>query len=160
VDFIRDGYTRFRVVIHEAAKFSIVGFLAFLVTIVGANVLRSGAGFDELTSVTIATVVATVLAFVGNKLWAFRHRNGSHLRRESVLFFAFNGIGLLVQLMFVAVTRYGLGLKGTFSYNVANLLGVAVATLFRLYAYRRWVFLVTDGESLASEHLQPEVSGA
>ncbi len=48
MDFIRDGYTRFRVVIHEAAKFGVVGILAFLVTIVGANVLRSGAGFDEL----------------------------------------------------------------------------------------------------------------
>jgi putative flippase GtrA len=160
VDRIRDGYTRFRVVIHEAAKFGIVGILAFLVTIGGANLLRSGAGFDELPSVTVATVVATIFAFVGNKLWAFRHRTGSHLRRESILFFAFNGVGLLVQLMFVAVTRYGFGLKGTFSYNVANLLGVAVATLFRLYAYRRWVFLSTEGESLAPEHLQPEVSGA
>ena len=159
MDFIRDGYTRFRVVIHEAAKFSIVGFLAFLVTIVGANVLRSGAGFDELTSVTIATVVATVLAFVGNKLWAFRHRTGSHLRRESILFFVFNAVGLLIQLTFVAVARYGFGLKGTFSYNAANILGVAVATGFRLYTYRRWVFLLADAEPLA-EHLEPEISGA
>ena len=160
MDLIRDGYARFRVVVHEVAKFGVVGILAFVVTIVGANALRSGAGLDELTSVTVATVVATVFAFAGNKLWAFRHRKGSHLRRESLLFFVFNGVGLLIQLTFVAVTRYGLGLKDTFSYNVANLLGIAVATLFRLYTYRRWVFLMTDGEPLAAEHLQPEVSGA
>jgi putative flippase GtrA len=158
VDLIRDGYTRFRVLIHEAAKFGIVGILALLLTIIGANALRSGAGFDELSSVAVATTVATIFAFAGNKLWAFRHRTGSHLRRESLLFFAFNGIGLVIQLTFVAVTRYGLGLKDTFSYNVANLLGIGVATLFRLYTYRRWVFLMTDGP-LAAEHLQPETSG-
>lgn len=157
MDLIRDGYTRFRVLIHEAAKFGIVGILALLLTIIGANALRFGAGFDELSSVAVATTVATIFAFAGNKLWAFRHRQGSHLRRESMLFFTFNGIGLLIQLTFVAVTRYGLGLKDTFSYNAANLLGVAVATLFRLYTYRRWVFLMTDGP-VPAEHLQPEIS--
>jgi putative flippase GtrA len=158
VERIRDGYTRFRVLIHEAAKFCTVGTLALLLTIIGANALHFGAGFDELSSVALATVVATIFAFVGNKLWAFRHRQGSHLRRESILFFAFNGIGLAIQLAFVAVTRYGLGLKGTFSYNAANLLGVGVATLFRLYTYRRWVFPMTD-VPLAAEQLQPETSG-
>ena len=102
MDLLRDLYARFRVLIHEVAKFGIVGILAFLITIVGANALRSGAGLGPLTSVTIATVVATVFAFLGNKLWAFRHRKGSHLGRESVLFFVFNGIGLLIQLAFVA----------------------------------------------------------
>ncbi|MDQ2812486.1 MAG: GtrA family protein [Actinomycetota bacterium] len=160
MDFIRDGYIRFRVLIHEAAKFGTVGILAFLITIGGANALRSGAGFDELSSVTVATIVSTIFAFVGNKLWAFRHRNGGQLRRESILFFVLNVIGLVVQLTFVGVTRYGLGLKGTFSYNAANILGVAAATVFRLYSYRRWVFLMADGEPLTAEHLQPETSGA
>ena len=160
MDFIRDGYARFRVLIHEAAKFSTVGFLALLITILGANALHSGAGVDALLSVTIATIVATVFAFAGNKLWAFRHRKGSHLRRETVLFFVFNGIGLGIQLMFVAVARYGLGLKDTFSYNAANILGVGVATVFRLYTYRRWVFVMADAEPLTAAHLQPEASGA
>ena len=159
MDLLRDLYVRFRVLIHEVAKFGIVGILAFLITIGGANGLRSGAGVGPLTSVTIATIVATVFAFLGNKLWAFRHRKGSHLGRESVLFFVFNGIGLLIQLSFVAATRYGLGLKDTFSYNVANILGVMVATLFRLYTYRRWVFLMAGGEPVGAEHLQPETSG-
>ena len=144
--------------IHEVAKFGIVGILAFLITIIGANVLRSGAGLGPLTSVTIATVVATVFAFFGNKLWAFRHRKGSHLGRESVLFFVFNGIGLLIQLAFVAAVVHGLGLKDTFSYNVANIIGIGVATIFRLYCYRRWVFLLPDDTPMA-EQLEPETSG-
>jgi putative flippase GtrA len=159
VDFLRDVYTRFRVLIHEVAKFGVVGILAFFITILGANVLRYGAGFGPLTSVTIATCVATVFSFLGNKLWAFRHRKGSHWGRESVLFFVFNGIGLLIQLAFVAFARYGLGLEDKFSYNVANIIGIGVATIFRLYCYRRWVFLLADDDAPMTEQLEPETSG-
>ena len=159
MDPLRDLYARFRVLIHEAAKFSVVGVLSFGVTIVGANVLHSGAGLGELVSVTITPTVATVLSFLGNKHWAFRHRKGNALHRESILFFACNGVGLLIQLAFVATARYGLGLKDTFSYNVANILGVMVATLFRLYTYRRWVFLMAGGEPVDAVHLEPEISG-
>ena len=158
MDLLRDLYTRFRVLIHEVAKFGTVGILAFFITIGGANVLRYGAGLGPLTSVTLATIVATVFAFLGNKLWAFRHRKGSHWGRESVLFFVFNGIGLLIQLGFVAATRYGLGLEDKFSYNVANIVGIGVATIFRLYCYRRWVFLMAD-DALQQEQLEPEPSG-
>jgi len=159
VDFLREVYTRFRVLIHEVAKFGVVGILAFFITIGGANVLRYGAGLGPLTSVTIATCVATVFAFLGNKLWAFRHRKGSHWGRESVLFFVFNGIGLLIQLAFVAAVRYGLGLDSKLSYNVANIVGIGVATIFRLYCYRRWVFLLADEDVPMAEQLEPETSG-
>jgi putative flippase GtrA len=158
VDLLRGLYTRFRVLIHEVAKFGVVGILAFVITIGGTNGLRYGAGLGPLTSVTVATVVATVFAFIGNKLWAFRHRNGSHLGRESVLFFVFNGIGLLIQLGVVAAVRYGLGVDDKLSYNVSNIIGIGVATIFRLYCYRRWVFLVADDTPLP-ERLEPETSG-
>ena len=158
MDLARGFYARFRVLIHEVAKFGAVGIIAFFITIVGANALRYGAGLGPLTSVTIATVVATVFAFLGNKLWAFRHRRGSHWGRESVLFFVFNGIGLLIQLGVVAVATHALGLNDKFSYNVANIIGIGVATIFRLYCYRRWVFLMAD-DALPQEQLEPETSG-
>jgi putative flippase GtrA len=158
VDLLRDLYTRFRVLIHEVAKFGAVGIIAFLITIVGANALRYGVGLGPLTSVTLATIVATVFAFLGNKLWAFRHRKGSHWGRESVLFFVFNGIGLLIQLGVVAVATHGLGLNDKFSYNAATIVGIGVATIFRLYCYRRWVFLMAD-DALQQEQLEPETTG-
>ena len=158
MDLLRDLYTRFRVLIHEVAKFGVVGILAFVITIGGTNGLRYGVGLGPLTSVTIATVVATVFAFLGNKLWAFRHRNGSHWGRETVLFFVFNGIGLLIQLGCVAAARYGLGLDDRLSYNVSNIIGIGVATIFRLYCYRRWVFLMAD-DALQQERLEPETTG-
>ena len=159
MDFLRALYTRFRVLIHEAAKFGMVGIIAFLITIGGANALHYGARLGPLTSVSLATIVATLFAFLGNKLWAFRHRKGNHWGRESVLFFVFNGVGLLIQLGFVSVARYGLGLEDKLSYNLANIVGIGAATIFRLYCYRRWVFLMAD-DALQQERLEPETSGA
>jgi putative flippase GtrA len=158
VGLLRDLYTRFRVLIHEAAKFGTVGIIAFFITIGGANALHYGAGLGPLTSVTLATAFATVFAFLGNKLWAFRHRKGNHWGRESVLFFLFNGVGLLIQLGVVSAARYGLGLEDKLSYNLANVVGVGAATVFRLYCYRRWVFLLAD-DALQKERLEPETSG-
>jgi putative flippase GtrA len=158
VGVIRDLYARFRVLIHEVTKFGIVGAIAFLITIGGTNLLRYGAGKGPLTSVTIATIVATVFAFFGNRHWAFKHRKGKGFGHESLLFFFFNGIGLLIQLAFVAAAHYGLGLTDKLSYNVANIVGIGVATLFRLYCYRRWVFLEVETAPVA-ERLEPETSG-
>ncbi|MGH3149716.1 MAG: GtrA family protein [Streptosporangiaceae bacterium] len=158
MSLIRDLYVRFRVLIHEVAKFGIVGGLAFVVTIILVNVFHSGAGLGPIAAATLANILATVFAFVGNKFWAFRHRTGSHLRRETFLFFFFNGIGILITDGVVAVVHYGLGFTDNFSYNVANIIGIGLATLFRLYSYRRWVFLNAAEDAPAAEHLEPETS--
>jgi putative flippase GtrA len=159
VNLIRDLYTRFRVLIHEVAKFGVVGCLAFVLTIILFNTFHSAARLDAILATTLANAVATVFAFVGNKFWAFRHRKGSHWGRETVLFFVFNGIGILITDGVVAVAQHGLGLTDNFSLNVANIIGVGVATLFRLYCYRRWVFLYADEQAPAAEQLEPETSG-
>jgi len=153
---VRNLYERFRVLIHEVAKFGIVGGLAFVLTIVLINVFHSGAHMGPILATTLANILATVFAFAGNKFWAFRHRRGSHWRRESILFFVFNGVGILITDGVVAAVHYGLGLTGNVAFNVANLAGIALATLFRLYSYRRWVFLWA--EAPAEERLEPETS--
>lgn len=159
MDVIRDFYSRFRELIHEIAKFGIVGALAYLITQGGTNVLNSGFGLGWLTSVTIATVVATLFAFVGNRQWAFKHRRGRGLGREGLLFFWFNGIGLLIQLGFVGAVVHGLGYNDTLSANVALFIGIGVATLVRLYCYQRWVFPKVPVQVTATEQLEPETSG-
>jgi putative flippase GtrA len=160
VTLIRDLYARFQVLIHEVAKFGIVGSMAFVLTVVLVNVFHSGAGLGEIAATTLANVLATVFAFIGNKFWAFRHRKGSHWRRETLLFFSFNGIGILITDGVVWLVHSGFGLTDNFSYNVANIIGIGLATLFRLYCYRRWVFLYAEGEAPAAERLEPETSGA
>jgi hypothetical protein len=49
-----------------------------------------------------------------------------------------------------------LGLTDTFSYNMANITGLVTATVFRLYSYRRWVFIAVV-EPTAGQ-LVPETS--
>jgi putative flippase GtrA len=159
VGLIRDLYAQFRVLIHETAKFGVVGALAFVLTLVLVNVFHSGLGLGAITATTLANIVATLFAFVGNKFWAFRHRKGSHWRRESVLFFVFNGIGILITDGVVWVVHYGFGLTDNLAFNVANIIGIGLATLFRLYSYRRWVFLYAEGAEPATEQLEPETSG-
>jgi putative flippase GtrA len=49
-------------------------------------------------------------------------------------------------------------MSDTLSYNVSNLMGITVATVFRLYTYRRWVFLMA-AETVAGDRLQAEIPG-
>lgn len=139
--FARGLYERFRLLIHEAAKFGVVGAIGFVVSLGGADVLHFSMGVGKYTSVVIATVLATIVTFVGNRWWAFRHRERTSMGQETVLFFVFNGIGLLIQLACVAIVVDGFNLQGSkLWYNLANLAGIALGTLFRFWSYRKWVW--------------------
>jgi putative flippase GtrA len=134
-------YDRFRYLIHELAKFGVIGIAAFAVTWGGTNWLHFGLQLGPLTANTIATVVAATLAFAGNRYWTFRHRAASGLGREYFLFFVLNGVGLLIQLLCIGFTHYTLKLDDHFSYNVALIVGIGLGTLFRFWSYKKWVFL-------------------
>lgn len=133
-------YERFRVLIHEAAKFGVVGLAGFIVSLGGADVLHFDAGVGKYKAVVVSTIAATVVTFLGNRYWAFRHRERTGMGRETVLFFVFNGIGLLIQLACVAIVADGIGLQGKLWYNLANLSGIGLGTLFRFWSYRKWVW--------------------
>jgi putative flippase GtrA len=156
---IRDFYARFRVLIHEVTKFGIVGIASFVITLVGANLLRSDAKMSATAATAVATVVATVFAFVGNRNWAFKHRQGHGLGREGLLFLIFNGVGLLIQTGAVAFDQHVLHHTDKLSFNVSLVIGVGVATLFRLYCYHRWVFNSAAAGPPAAEQLEPETTG-
>jgi len=46
----------------------------------------------------------------------------------------------------VATVHYGLHMTDPLSYNVANIVGIGLGTLFRLWSYRKWVFLEVNEE--------------
>jgi putative flippase GtrA len=140
VSYARRLYERFAQLIHEVAKFGIVGVIAFAVTEAGTNLLHFQAGLGPLTSNTIATVVATCVSFGGNRYWTFRHRDRAGFGREYVLFFFLNGIGLVIQLACLGSAYYVLNLTDKLSYNVALFIGIGLGTLFRFWSYRTWVW--------------------
>lgn len=145
VKYIRDIYARYAQKIHEIAKFGVVGGIGFLVQLGVTDGAHFGAGIGALTSIIIGYVVATVVTFLGNRHWAFKHRQGKGLQHETLLFVLLNCVGLGIQEAVVATVHYGLHLTDPLSYNLANIVGIGLGTLFRLWSYRKWVFLeVTD----------------
>jgi putative flippase GtrA len=159
LSLIRDTYLRFQVLVHEVAKFGVVGAIGFVVQLVVQNALHSGFGIGPLTSVVCAYMVATAVTFVGNRHWAFKHRKGKGLRQESVLFVLLNVVGIFIQVGVVALVHYGLGLTDTLSYNLATIVGIGLGTLFRLYTYRKFVFLAPPAAEPA-EALEPAASSS
>ncbi len=149
---VRGLYERFRQLVHEAAKFGVVGTVAFLVATVGTNLLHFRAGMGPLTSNVIATIAGTFVAFFGNRYWTFRHREGSTMAREYAMFFVLNGIGLGIQLVCISFTYYLLDMHDKLAYNVALIFGIGLGTLFRFWSYRHWVWLappVAEAEAVA-----------
>lgn len=154
-------YAKFRHLIHELAKFGVVGGIGFIVSLVGADLLRYDLGVGKYKAVTAATLLATVVTFIGNRYWTYRHRPRTGTARESLMFFVMNGIGILIQYASIATIEDGLGLNSKFWYNFANLLGIAIGTCFRFYSYRRWVWKAPLEEVLEGhESLEPAGAGA
>jgi putative flippase GtrA len=141
LSLVRDTYLRFQLLVHEVAKFGVVGAAGFVVQLGVQNALHSGAGLGPQTALVIAYIIATMVTFVGNRYWAFRHRKGKGLRHESMVFVVLNCIGIAIQLGIVDLAYYGLGYKDGLSYNIATVIGIGIATVFRLFAYRKFVFL-------------------
>jgi len=166
VTVVRGLYVRFRQIIHEFAKFGIIGVIGLAITNIG-YVLMHSHGVGPVTSTTIATIIATAVAYVGNRYWSFRHRERTSVPREGTIFFVLNGIGLLIQDAVVAFNAYLLGLE---HHKLAEFLalniGIAIATVFRFWSYRRFVWAAPAGDAgtgaaaqLDAEHLGQAVSG-
>ena len=152
-------YARHRQLIHESARFGVVGLAGLVVTVGGANLLRYQAGMGRLSAVAIATVVATAVTFAGSRYWTYRRRERTGLRRETALFFAVNAVGVAIAEVPVGLT-YPLRLDGAVSYNIALYCGIVLATGFRYWSYRTWVWptgAVPSAETpvSVSAHCQP-----
>ncbi|WP_242903204.1 GtrA family protein [Actinomadura terrae] len=147
---------RFAHLVRELAKFGSVGAIAFVITVGLGNFLHTGLDMGPLTSNGIATIVATTFSYLANRYWTFRHRDRTGLTREYVLFFALNGIGLVITELFIGFTRYVLGLSGALPYNVSLVIGTGFATLFRFWSYKKWVFLPTSAPQVDPASGLPE----
>ncbi|HLU33599.1 MAG TPA: GtrA family protein [Natronosporangium sp.] len=142
--WLTELYRRFQHLVHELGKFGVVGGVAYLIDTALLAVLVLV--MESLTAKTIAGVVAATVAFIGNRFWTWRHRARSGLAREYLLYFSFNGVGLVIALGFLFVSHYGLGAVWPVFQSpladliAANVVGLAAGTAFRFWSYRRFVF--------------------
>jgi putative flippase GtrA len=136
---------KIRVLIREVGKFGTVGGISFAIDTLIFNVLLQS-GSAPLVAKTISTVLATTVAFAGNRFWTWRNRAHTHMARQYTMFFVLNAIGLGIALSCLAISHYGLGhfwaaLRSPLADNISGqLIGTAVGTLFRFWSYRRFVF--------------------
>jgi putative flippase GtrA len=144
VSAVRALYARFRHLIQEGARFGVVGLVGLTVTDGGANLLHYRAGLDRIGATAAALLVATAITFAGSRYWTFRDRERTGLGRETALFFAVNGIGVIISEAPVGLT-YPLHLDGGLAYNAALNGGIAAATLFRYWSYKNWVWPAGPG---------------
>ena len=157
---VRELYVRFQRLIHEAAKFGVVGVVGVFITNGGYALLHNTFGLGPVTATTIATIVATAVSYVANRYWSFRHRERTSVAREGVIFFILNGVGLLIQDAVVAFNFYILsnGHNKAAEFIALNA-GIALATLFRFWSYRKWVWAEpSDGTEAGTSGHQPSAA--
>ncbi len=137
---------RLRVLAPEVMRFGLVGAVGFVVDVGLFNLLRFAGepGLLEdkpLTAKAVSVVCATGVTYLGNRHWTWRHHQRTGARREVVLFFFFNGLGMLIALACLAFSHYGLDLRSPLADNIsANGFGLVLGTGFRFWSYRTFVF--------------------
>ncbi|MFL6153460.1 MAG: GtrA family protein [Ornithinibacter sp.] len=129
------------VIYREMIKFGVVGLIAFVIDIGLANLLWHTVLSDKVTTAKIISgAVATLFAWFGNRQWTFRHRRSRPAHHEVALFFGVNAIALGISALVLYISHYPFGFTTILADNVATIIGIGLGTLFRFWAYRRFVF--------------------
>jgi putative flippase GtrA len=153
--FLRPLIARFEGLFHEIGKFGVVGAVCYSIDIGIFNLLRVVMG-EPIVPKIVSTVVAATVAFAGNRFWTWRHRPHSGLAREYPLFFGANLVGLAISVACLWTSHNWLGtywpvLTSQLADNISgNVVGVGLASLFRFWAYRRFVFPVDGSAAIAA----------
>jgi putative flippase GtrA len=138
------------VVYREMLKFGTVGAVAFVVDVGLFNLLTTNLwigtgsppldGHEKIAKIVSASI-ATVVAWIGNRYWSFRHRRQSSRAREFVTFVLMNGVAMVIAVLCLAVSHDVLGFTSHIADNISgNVIGIGLGTLFRFWAYRTFVF--------------------
>jgi putative flippase GtrA len=129
-----------RLLLRELSAFGAVGIFCFGLDLTLFSLLYTQAGTGPVVAKLVSTLVSTTVAFVGHRYVSFSRRARTGLRREYLLFWAVNGVTLLLGLAIVAVVRYPLGQESAWVLQAANVASIGVGTVIRFVAYRGWVF--------------------
>jgi putative flippase GtrA len=156
VQLIRQVYRRWQELVHELAKFGIVGIVCYAIDFGLYNVCHVWLfELGPITSKVISTVVAATCAYFGNRHWSFRHRARSGVRREYTLFIVLNTIGLVIALACLGFGYYVLDQRSALASNIwGNLIGTGLGTVFRFWAYKKYVFLHPEDPKVLNGTIQ------
>ncbi|MEI5583400.1 MULTISPECIES: GtrA family protein [unclassified Agromyces] len=138
-------HARWRRLAGLGARFLTVGAVSTLIEIAVFNLLFLVLGVDVVASKIVASLVALVNAYLGNREWTFRHRGGHRRSVEIGLFMAVNAVctalgALIVWLGVIGVSAVLGREAGPIAVNVVNLASIVVIVLLRFVLYHYVVF--------------------
>ena len=138
-------HARWRRIAGLGARFLTVGAISTLIEIVVFNLLYLALGVDVVTSKIIASLVALVNAYLGNREWTFRDRGGHSRALEITLFVIVNAVCTALGALIVWVGVLGasafLGREaGPFAVNLVNLGSIVIVVMVRFLLYHYVVF--------------------
>ncbi|GAB7108855.1 GtrA family protein [Streptomyces phaeofaciens JCM 4814] len=143
---------------RELAKFGAVGGAGLLVNLGVFNLVRQFTDLQVVRASVIATIVAIVFNYIGFRYFTYRDRDKSGRTKELTLFLLFSVVGLVIENGLLFTATYGFGWDSPLQSNIFKFLGIGVATLFRFWSYRTWVFrtlpakeAVANAESFLAE---------
>jgi putative flippase GtrA len=138
----------------ELVKFAVVGGTTFIIdTLIFLGLKHSVLEAKPIVSKIIATLIATIVSYILTREWSFRTRGGRVRHHEAALFFVISGLGIALTAAPLGVSRYLLDLTtphvSPFTQEVADfvsaqVIGTLLATAFRWWAFRRFVFPHAD----------------
>ncbi|MFF4502495.1 GtrA family protein [Streptomyces sp. NPDC001401] len=152
------GSAGLRRLAHEVAKFGAVGAAGTIVNFGVSNLLWHLTSLQAVRANVIATVVAIACNYVGFRYFTYRDRDKGDRAKELTLFLAFSAVGLVIENGILYAAIYGFGWESSLERNIFKVVGIGIATLFRFWSYRTWVFkalpaheAVTSAESFLEE---------
>jgi putative flippase GtrA len=135
---------------HELIKFAIVGATTFVIDSVIFYTLKLTILEPKpVTAKVIAGIVAVIASYILNREWSFRDRGGRERHHEALLFFGVSGVGVVLAMLPLWLSRYALHLQtphvsltveNIADFLAAYIIGNLLQMGFRFWAFRRWVF--------------------
>ncbi|MFF1646412.1 GtrA family protein [Streptomyces sp. NPDC058240] len=140
---------RLELLAREVAKFGVVGAVGLVVNMAVSNLLWRYTDIPTVRAGLLATVVAILGNYIGFRYWTYRDRDKSGRTRELTLFLLFSAVGAVIETGVLYTATYGFGWNSPLQSNVFKILGIGIATLFRFWSYRTWVFKALPVEKAA-----------
>ncbi|OUZ12499.1 hypothetical protein BHE97_01985 [Aeromicrobium sp. PE09-221] len=134
-------------VVSYALKFGVVGLIGLVIDVGLFNLLRFGPLSADawvssaLGAKTVSTSVAIVFNWVGNRYWTFRAERRPGWFKEFLEYLVVSIGGMGVSLLCLWFSHHVLDLTSALADNIsANVIGLALGTIFRFMLYRYWVW--------------------
>lgn len=129
---------------RQVRTFLAVGGTGYVVDVAAFNLLRSVrpfAALDPSVARTLAVALAMCVTYLGNRTLTWRDHSSGNRHREVGLFVLFNIVGFGFSVLTLILSHDVLGLTSRLADNIsANVVGLALGTIFRFLTYKRFVF--------------------